>query len=221
MGAVPITMYRFRSPEEIAKANAKYKLPARLPKKFRKILKQIAVQKMPRSDMREISKKRFDKMYASDKSEVTWRDKHVGSVMIKYRDKYYLWNDDTKQAYEMLPEQTMRSLVHELRESNYALEAQKMRKRILKALEGGSHAELGDLNDWAVNTVREYAREMKYDANALAKEEARRIKKGNLDLDAYRKVKRTGSKFRLKRSVRTAMWTIVKTREAIQKAGYK
>ena len=82
----------------------------------------------------------------------------------------------------------------------------------------GSTCELADLNDGAVDMVREYCRERGYNAAALVAEEQARIEAGNLNLAAYIKAKRTGSRMRLIRSVRRAVWTVIATRKALRGA---
>lgn len=87
---------------------------------------------------------------------------------------------------------------------------------VAKVLVAGSTCELADLNDAAVNMVRDYCREQGYNAAALVAEEQARIDAGNLNLTAYIKAKRVGSRMRLVRSVRRAVWTVVMTRRALR-----
>jgi hypothetical protein len=63
--------------------------------------------------------------------------------------------------------------------------------------------------------VRDYCREQGYNAAALVAEEQARIDAGNLNLTAYIKAKRVGSRMRLTRSTRRAVWTVVMTRRAL------
>jgi len=70
---------------------------------------------------------------------------------------------------------------------------------------------LASLNDWAVKTVREYARKMGYDAEQLVGGEMGRPGIGGPWSD-YKKARRTGSPFRLTREVRKAVWAIYATR---------
>lgn len=74
---------------------------------------------------------------------------------------------------------------------------------------------LVDLNDWAVNTVREYAYGEGYDPAALVAEESRRIAAGRLNLDGYLKTSRVGSYFRLSRKIRVAVYAVFVTRVAL------
>ena len=111
---------------------------------------------------------------------------------------------------------SIRPLIEALRET--LLESTQVQKvRIMKVLASDKMADLVDLNDWAVNTVRDYARKMGYNANAFYKQESALIKKGHMSMDDYRVVKRTGSKFRATRSIRRAIWTAWATREAIKR----
>jgi len=80
----------------------------------------------------------------------------------------------------------------------------------------GSTCELADLNDGAVDMVREYCRERGYNAAALVLEEEARIDAENLNLTAYLKARRVGSRMRLIRSVRRAVWTVIMTRRALR-----
>jgi hypothetical protein len=80
----------------------------------------------------------------------------------------------------------------------------------------GSTCELADLNDGAVDFVREYCRERGYNAAALVREEQARIDAGNLNLTAYIQARRVGSRMRLIRSVRRAVWTVIMTRRALR-----
>ena len=87
---------------------------------------------------------------------------------------------------------------------------------IATTLVTGSTCELIDLNDGAVDMVREYCRERGYNAAALVAEEQARIDAGNLNLTAYIKARRVGSRMRLIRSVRRAVWTVIMTRRALK-----
>jgi hypothetical protein len=84
------------------------------------------------------------------------------------------------------------------------------------ALVAGSEADLIDLNDAAVNMVRDYCRERGYNPAALVTEEQARIDAGPLNLAAYIKTPRVGSRMRLIRSVRRAVWTVIATRRALR-----
>lgn len=88
-------------------------------------------------------------------------------------------------------------------------------EKIALALALGDTAALVDLNDWAVNTVREYARENGYNAAAIVAEETRRIDSGNLNLAGYLTVRRIGSRVRLSRVTRRAVFAVVATRRAL------
>lgn len=87
---------------------------------------------------------------------------------------------------------------------------------IYKVLLLGTLVALIDLNDWAVNTVRDYCREMGYNAAELVTEEAARINAEDMNLETYLKARRIGSKMRLRRSVRRAVWVAITTREIIE-----
>jgi len=90
-----------------------------------------------------------------------------------------------------------------------------MKTETIRVMLTGGEAELVDLNDWAINTVREYARGRGYNAAALISEETARINDGGLGLDDYRAVRRIGSHHLLSRSVRNAVWAIVATRRML------
>jgi hypothetical protein len=87
---------------------------------------------------------------------------------------------------------------------------------IALALVTGTEGDLIDLNDCAVNEVREYCREEGYNAAALVREEQARIDAGNLNLTEYLKARRVGSRMRLRRSMRRNVWVIVATRKALR-----
>ena len=89
---------------------------------------------------------------------------------------------------------------------------------IALALTLGTFADLVDANDWAVNTVREYAAERGYNAAAIVAEETRRIDADALNLAAYLTCRRTGSHHRLTRLVRRAVWAAIATRRACRAA---
>lgn len=77
---------------------------------------------------------------------------------------------------------------------------------------------LAETNDHAINTVRDYARTMGYDPAALLREEFHRIAWEGLDFAAYLKVRRIGSSFRLKRSIRRHVFAAYITRVAAKAA---
>jgi len=87
---------------------------------------------------------------------------------------------------------------------------------VSRVLVTGSTCELVDLNDCAVNMVRDYCREHGYNAAALVAEEQARITLLNLNLAEYLKARRVGSRMRLIRSVRRAVWTVIATRRALR-----
>lgn len=87
---------------------------------------------------------------------------------------------------------------------------------IALALVTGSESDLVDLNDCAVNLVREYCRERGYNPAALVSEEQARIDAGNLNLTAYLQARRVGSRMRLIRSVRRSVWVAIMTRRALR-----
>lgn len=104
----------------------------------------------------------------------------------------------------------------------------------------GNVGDLVDLNDWAVNTLREFCRAKGYDARALLVEETRRLDAYGLatipapnpdctfdasdaedlvgtGLTGYvRNVRRTGSHFMITRNIRHAIWATVVTRRALR-----
>jgi len=82
------------------------------------------------------------------------------------------------------------------------------------ALYRNNLAELADLNDAAVNEIREYAAANGYDASELYNLEAARIVTQGLTLDTYLKVSRAGSKMRVTRKVRRSVFVAMKTRLA-------
>jgi len=88
-------------------------------------------------------------------------------------------------------------------------------KQVRDLLNTGSTDTLVGLNDWAVNTVREYARANGYDAAELVAEEAARITAGQMNLDAYMTCSRAGSYRRLNRKVRVAVYAVFATRVAL------
>jgi hypothetical protein len=85
----------------------------------------------------------------------------------------------------------------------------------VKTMLAGNTATLVDLNDWAVNTVREYACGKGYDAAALFAEERARISDGSLNLDEYLKASRVGSHRLLNRKTRVAVYAAFATRVAL------
>jgi hypothetical protein len=89
---------------------------------------------------------------------------------------------------------------------------------VARILVTGTEGDLVDLNDCAVNMVRDYCREQGYNAVALVREEKARIDAGHLNLAAYMKAKRTGSRMLLQRKVRRAVWTVIETRRVLRPA---
>jgi len=81
------------------------------------------------------------------------------------------------------------------------------------ALATNDDSALVDLNDNAVNTVREYCADKGYDANEFYTQEVTRIVRGGMSLNTYMKCSRAGSKFRATRSIRRQVWTAAKTRK--------
>ena len=78
-------------------------------------------------------------------------------------------------------------------------------------------AELVDLNDWAVNTFREHCRDMGYtDQKGVYAIEAERIKREELTIEQYLRVRRTGQRYRLTREARKAVWTICATKHMLK-----
>lgn len=90
-------------------------------------------------------------------------------------------------------------------------------EKIALALALGNESDLIDLNDWAVNTVREYARAKGYNAAAIVAEETRRIDSEGCNLRGYLyDVRRIGSRVRLTRTIRRAVFTVIATRRALR-----
>jgi hypothetical protein len=88
--------------------------------------------------------------------------------------------------------------------------------QVLAIILDGSTADLADLNDGAVNAIRDYCRANGYNAAALFAEEAKRIDAGNLGLGPYLRVKRTGSRYRLTRAIRRQIWAAKLTRDILR-----
>ena len=84
------------------------------------------------------------------------------------------------------------------------------------ALAASDTAALVDLNDCAINEVREFCRERGYNASEFFAGEVARITAGRLSLEAYRTCRRTGSPFRASRSVRRSVWIAAKTRRVLR-----
>lgn len=74
-----------------------------------------------------------------------------------------------------------------------------------------SIAALVDINDCAVNEVREYCRSKGYNPNALIVEETARIA-GCDTMATYLRVSRVGSTMLLSRSARKSIWTAINSR---------
>ena len=67
----------------------------------------------------------------------------------------------------------------------------------------------GELSDWAVNTLRDWAREAgisRSDLNKAAHAEFQRISRGRLDLRGYLRARRTDSEHTMAREDREAMY---------------
>lgn len=93
-----------------------------------------------------------------------------------------------------------------------------MNRESVTAAAAGSEQERGELNDWGVNTLRELARDgvilfLGGDASPhlrlLVTEEAERIRAGALTLTGYCRASRAGSRFRLNRRARVAVYATV------------
>jgi hypothetical protein len=67
-----------------------------------------------------------------------------------------------------------------------------------------------DLNDWAVNTIRENFKGSKAEAVAMIREEAARA--DGLSLEEYKRANRSGSAFLLSRKLRIAVYVLLATR---------
>lgn len=91
-------------------------------------------------------------------------------------------------------------------------------EQVFRVLFEGSTAEVADLNDWAVNVVRDYCSELGYNAARLYAEESERIDSlpGGASLGKYLRCKRVGSRYRLTRSIRRAVWVINITRDILR-----
>ena len=81
-----------------------------------------------------------------------------------------------------------------------------------------------DVNDWAVNTIREWGR-TEFSSRmwvarteSMLREEFARIEAGRLDLLGYLRCSRAGSEFRLTREIRRAVFALKATREAKEAA---
>ena len=86
-------------------------------------------------------------------------------------------------------------------------------ERINAMLDSGDEGTLVDLNDWAVNTLREYARNRnRKGLNVMLSEEAGRIRRASLSLKGYLRARRAGSRFPLNRRDRQAVYAVVMTR---------
>lgn len=86
--------------------------------------------------------------------------------------------------------------------------------KILTILAAADLAALVDLNDWAVNTVRDFCDSMGYNPAAVVADEAAYIAENDLGLDAYTRAVRVSHR-RLSRPARRAIWTVVMTRRAL------
>lgn len=86
---------------------------------------------------------------------------------------------------------------------------------IILALTLGTIAQLVDLNDYAVNTVRDFCSANGYDATALVAEESRRIAECGR-LDAYLRVSRVGSHMRCTRRTRLMIWAALESRKVLR-----
>lgn len=100
-----------------------------------------------------------------------------------------------------------------------------MKNETVLMMLAGDTAQVADLNDWAVNTVRDYAESKGWtrdEALEMVIEEQKRI--GGIvgplgvpmPLFDYLHCRRIGSRFCLIRSVRRAVWAIVATRKALR-----
>ena len=85
----------------------------------------------------------------------------------------------------------------------------------VKEMLSSDTATLIDLNDWAVNTVREYAHANDYNPVSILTEEGQRIVADRLNLDGYLKISRRGSYIRLNRKIRVAVYAVFATRIAL------
>lgn len=92
-----------------------------------------------------------------------------------------------------------------------------MKTALKTALENEDTTALVEINDWAVNEVRDWCHDRGYDAGRLVAEEAQRIAADRMSLETYKRARRIGSTFRLTRVMRIRVWTIVKTRQALRR----
>jgi hypothetical protein len=90
----------------------------------------------------------------------------------------------------------------------------------IAALLLGTEGDLIGLNDWAVNTVREYCRGKGYNPGAVVAEERERIHAATcaLGLADYLKARRIGSRHLLSRKIRRAVWVALATRKILEKS---
>lgn len=92
----------------------------------------------------------------------------------------------------------------------------------LAAIRDASDCEVADLNDWAVNTLRESAashdrwppRSLRF---LLCEEEARLLREQIGSLRCYLKCRRVGSRWRLSRAERRAVYVAIITRAEFQR----
>ena len=87
---------------------------------------------------------------------------------------------------------------------------------VLRLLAKNTEESLVDLNDWAVNTLREFCLLMGYNPVAVVQAEALIIQGEDLTLDEYKRYRRIGSHFRLQRRIRAAVWAVVATRKRLR-----
>ena len=85
---------------------------------------------------------------------------------------------------------------------------------IANTLINGTSQDIGELNDWAVNTVRDYCDEKNYNAASVVAEETSRIDRETMNLNAYLQCSRIGSYHCLNRKIRRAIWAAIVTRRA-------
>jgi len=87
---------------------------------------------------------------------------------------------------------------------------------IANTLINGTSQDIGELNDWAVNTVRDYCDTMDYDASRVVFEEMNRIDRDRMNLNTYLICSRVGSYHRLNRKIRRAVWAAITTRRTFR-----
>lgn len=87
--------------------------------------------------------------------------------------------------------------------------------KIAASITNGTVEDLINMNDAAVNEVRNFADSKGYNAAALVAEETARIDTGSMDLIAYLTCSRVGSFRQLNRAVRCDVFVAIMSRRAL------